>query len=84
MVAKPDGKCGETPCAFVTLKPDAFAGEAEIIAFCRAHMAQFRAPRTVVFGLPPKTATGKMQNYLLRARARATASEAASNTVTVP
>jgi len=61
----------ETPCAFVTLKPDARATEAEIIAFCRLHIAHFKAPRTVVFGPLPKTSTGKMQKFALRAQARA-------------
>jgi len=71
VVARPDAKWGETPCAFVTLKPDARATEAEIIAFCRLHIAHFKAPRTVVFGPLPKTSTGKMQKFALRAQARA-------------
>ena len=62
---------GETPCAFVTLKPGVAAEAAEIIAFCRGHMAHFKAPRTVVFGPLPKTSTGKMQKYMLREQARA-------------
>jgi fatty-acyl-CoA synthase len=70
VVARPDVKWGETPCAFVTLKPGAEATEAEIIAFCRDHIAHYKAPRTVVFGALPKTSTGKMQKFLLRDRAR--------------
>jgi fatty-acyl-CoA synthase len=71
VVARPDAKWGETPCAFVTLKPDVEADEAEIIAFCRARMAHYKAPRSVVFGPLPKTSTGKMQKFVLRAAARA-------------
>lgn len=71
VVAKPDEKWGETPCAFVELKPGSEADAAEIIAFCRANMAHFKAPRTVVFGELPKTSTGKVQKFVLRDRARA-------------
>jgi fatty-acyl-CoA synthase len=71
VVARPDDKWGETPCAFVTLKPDGRATEAEIIAFCRENMAHFKAPKTVVFGPLPKTSTGKIQKYVLREQARA-------------
>ena len=71
VVARPDPKWGETPCAFVTLKPGADATAAEIIAFCRDHIAHYKAPRTVVFGPLPKTSTGKMQKYTLREQARA-------------
>ncbi len=70
VVARPDPTWGETPCAFVTLRPGADATEAEIIAFCRGHMAHFKAPRTVVFGPLPKTSTGKMQKFVLRDQAR--------------
>ena len=70
VVAKPDPKWGETPCAFIELKPGAHAEEAEVIAFCRDHMAHFKAPRQVVFGPLPKTSTGKIQKYVLRDRAR--------------
>ncbi len=70
VVARPDPKWGETPCAFITLRTDAAATEAEIIAFCRERLAGFKIPRTVVFGPLPKTSTGKMQKYLLRERAR--------------
>ncbi len=70
VVARPDATWGETPCAFVTLKPGADATAAELIAHCRAHLAHYKAPRTVVFGPLPKTSTGKMQKYVLRDRAR--------------
>ncbi|WP_426118779.1 acyl-CoA synthetase [Pseudomonas sp. DSP3-2-2] len=67
VVAKPDEKWGETPCAFVTLKPGHEAvTEAEIIQFCRERMAGFKVPKTVVFAALPKTSTGKIQKYLLR------------------
>ncbi|MBT3140119.1 acyl-CoA synthetase [Phaeobacter gallaeciensis] len=71
VVARPDDKWGETPCAFVELKPGKDATEAEMIAFCRDHMAHFKAPRTVVFGSLPKTSTGKIQKFVLRDQARA-------------
>ena len=70
VVARPDEKWGETPCAFIILKPGASVTEAEIIAFCRAHLAHFKAPRHVVFGPLPKTSTGKTQKYILRERAK--------------
>ena len=70
VVARPDEKWGETPCAFVALKPGQVVTEAELIAYCRRHMARFKAPKTVVFGELPKTSTGKIQKYLLRERAR--------------
>ncbi len=70
VVARPDPTWGETPCAFITLKPDMAATEAEIIAFCREHLARFKVPRTVVFGALPKTSTGKMQKFVLREQAR--------------
>ena len=71
VVARPDEKWGETPCAFVTLKQNASADEAEIIAFCRDNLAHYKAPRTVVFGGLPKTSTGKVQKFVLRERAEA-------------
>ena len=71
VVARPDEKWGETPCAFIALKPGVEATEAEIIAFCREHMARFKAPKTVVFGALPKTSTGKMQKFVLREKAAA-------------
>jgi len=71
VVAKADKKWGETPCAFVTLKPGANnIGADDIIAFCRDHMAHFKCPRHVVFGPLPKTSTGKIQKFLLREQAK--------------
>ena len=70
VVAKPDARWGETPCAFVTLKSGAAADSAGIIAFCRGHMAHYKAPRAVVFGPLPKTSTGKIQKFVLRERAK--------------
>ncbi|HEY5636319.1 MAG TPA: acyl-CoA synthetase [Burkholderiales bacterium] len=72
VVAMPDPKWGETPCAFVELKADARATEKEIIEFCRQHMAKFKAPRAVVFGELPKTSTGKIQKFMLREKAKST------------
>jgi fatty-acyl-CoA synthase len=66
VVAKPDAKWGEVPCAFVELKDHASATEAEIIAFCRDHMSGFKTPKAVVFGPIPKTSTGKIQKFMLR------------------
>src|SRR3954454_11766794 len=66
VVAKPDPKWGEVPCAFVELKPNATASEADIVGFCRSHMSGFKTPKTVVFGPIPKTSTGKIQKFLLR------------------
>ena len=71
VVARPDEKWGETPCAFVMLKPDAGdATAADIIAFCRANLAHYKVPKAVVFGSLPKTSTGKVQKYALRDRAK--------------
>jgi fatty-acyl-CoA synthase len=66
VVAKPDPKWGEVPCAFIELKEGAKATEAEIIAYCKGHMSGFKTPKAVVFGPIPKTSTGKIQKYLLR------------------
>jgi fatty-acyl-CoA synthase len=72
VVARPDDKWGETPCAFVVLKPGAAqVGAGEITAWCREHLAAFKVPRTVVFGELPKTSTGKIQKFVLRERAKA-------------
>ena len=71
VVARPDEKWGETPCAFIELKPGATATEAEIIAWCREHLASYKIPRTVVFTDIPKTSTGKIQKYRLRETAKA-------------
>jgi fatty-acyl-CoA synthase len=70
VVARPDPMWGETPCAFVDLKPEATATAEEIIAFCREHLAHFKAPRTVMFGPLPKTSTGKIQKFVLRESAK--------------
>ena len=71
VVARPDEKGGETPCAFVELKPGQTATQAEIIAWCRTLLASFKCPRTVVFVEVPKTSTGKIQKFKLREMARA-------------
>jgi fatty-acyl-CoA synthase len=73
VVAQPDPKWGESPCAFVELKPGAEATDAELIEHCRANMAHYKVPKCVVFGSLPKTSTGKIQKYVLRERARSTA-----------
>jgi len=72
VVAQPDPKWGETPCAFIELKEGASASAEEIIEFCRARMARFKAPKSVVFGPLPRTSTGKIQKFLLREKARST------------
>src|SRR5579864_3635994 len=66
VVAKPDSKWGEVPCAFVELKENAQATDADIIAFCRAQLPGFKVPKAVVFGSIPKTSTGKIQKFMLR------------------
>jgi fatty-acyl-CoA synthase len=71
VVARPDPKWGESPCAFVTLRDGESAEAAEIIAFCRDKLAHYKAPRSVVFGPLPKTSTGKIQKFVLRERAAA-------------
>jgi len=70
VVARPDPKWGETPCAFVELKPGARATEQEMIAHCQAYLARFKTPRAVVFGELPKTSTGKIQKFMLREKAK--------------
>ncbi|HEY6821500.1 MAG TPA: acyl-CoA synthetase [Burkholderiales bacterium] len=70
VVAMPDEKWGETPCAFVELKKNSQTTEKEIVEFCRANMARFKAPRAVVFGELPKTSTGKIQKFALREKAK--------------
>jgi fatty-acyl-CoA synthase len=70
VVARPDAKWGETPQAFVTLKPGATTTESDIVAWCRTHLAHFKCPRFVTFGQLPKTSTGKIQKYELRELAR--------------
>jgi fatty-acyl-CoA synthase len=66
----PTEKWGETPCAFVELKPGAEATEEEIIAHCREHVARFKAPKRVIFGELPKTSTGKIQKFVLREKVK--------------
>ena len=67
VVARPDAKWGETPCAFVELKPGApRPDDAEVFAFCKSRLARFKVPKTLVFGPLPKTSTGKIQKFLLR------------------
>jgi fatty-acyl-CoA synthase len=70
VVARPDEKWGETPCAFIELKPGEAASEADIMAFARAHLARFKCPRHVVFAEIPKTSTGKIQKFKLREMAK--------------
>ena len=71
VVARPDPKWGETPCAFVALIDGQSASEEEIIEHCRGHLASFKLPKTVIFGDLPKTATGKIQKFILRERIKA-------------
>jgi fatty-acyl-CoA synthase len=71
VVAKPDSHWGETPCAFVTLRPGVAAPSAdELIDWCKDNMARFKRPRYIVFGDLPKTVTGKVQKYVLRERVK--------------
>ena len=70
VVAKPDEKWGETPCAFIELKPGASATEADMIAWCRQNLAGYKCPRVVVFAELPKTSTGKIQKFKLRETAK--------------
>lgn len=70
VVAKPDEKWGETPCAFVELKPDAQASAQELIEWCGKHLARFKLPKHVVFMDLPRTSTGKIQKFKLRDKAR--------------
>ncbi|MBN7757849.1 acyl-CoA synthetase [Nitratireductor aquimarinus] len=71
VVAKADAKWGETPVAFVELKPGRSAEAEEIIAHCRSLLAHFKCPRTIIFSEIPKTSTGKIQKFRLRDQARA-------------
>jgi len=70
VVAKPDEKWGETPCAFVELKPGTSASPDELIQWCRKHLAGYKVPRYVVFADIPKTSTGKIQKFKLREMAK--------------
>jgi fatty-acyl-CoA synthase len=71
VVSRPDEKWGETPCAFVQLKPGAAATEEEFIQWCRENLARFKVPKKIVFGPLPTTATGKIQKFVLREQAKA-------------
>ncbi|HEX2554797.1 MAG TPA: acyl-CoA synthetase [Microvirga sp.] len=71
VVARPDEKWGETPCAFVELKPSEMVSAEELLAWCRGHLAAFKCPKSVVFTELPKTSTGKIQKFRLREMARA-------------
>ena len=71
VVAKPDDKWGETPCAFIELKPGTQASADELLQWCRKHLASFKCPRYVVFAELPKTSTGKIQKFKLREMAKA-------------
>tara|TARA_B100002003_G_scaffold182472_1_gene170709 strand:- start:1741 stop:3378 length:1638 start_codon:yes stop_codon:yes gene_type:complete len=70
VVAKPDEKWGETPCAFVALKEEAKSSEEELIQFCRDNLAHFKCPKKIVFAELPKTSTGKIQKFILREQAK--------------
>ena len=70
VVAKPDAKWGETPCAFVELKEGREATSEELVAWCRERLAPYKLPRHIVFGELPKTSTGKVQKFVLREKAR--------------
>jgi fatty-acyl-CoA synthase len=70
VVAKPDTKWGETPCAFIEKRPGAEVTEAEIISYCKEKLARFKCPSRVVFTELPKTSTGKIQKFKLRDMAK--------------
>jgi fatty-acyl-CoA synthase len=70
VVAQPDPKWGEVPCAFVELKEGAQATREELIEHCRKHLAGFKTPKNIVFGPLPKTSTGKIQKFALRQQAK--------------
>jgi len=70
VVAKPDEKWGETPCAFVELRPGMTATHDEIVTWCLERLARYKAPRHIVFGEVPKTSTGKIQKFKLRQMAK--------------
>ncbi|MCB1491970.1 MAG: AMP-binding protein, partial [Rhodobiaceae bacterium] len=71
VVAKPDDRWGETPCAFLELRPGKTATADEIIAYCREHLAHYKVPRHIIFAEIPKTSTGKIQKFKLRDAAKA-------------
>ena len=70
VVAKPDDKWGETPCAFIELKPGQSASAEDIVAWCKQHLAGYKVPRHIVFAEIPKTSTGKIQKFKLREMAK--------------
>jgi len=70
VVARPDDKWGETPCAFIELKPGKTASSDELVAWCRKNLAGYKVPRTIVFAELPKTSTGKIQKFKLREMAK--------------
>ena len=70
VVARPDEKWGETPCAFVTLRAGQHTSPEDVISFCRDHMAHYKVPKTIIFGDLPKTSTGKIQKFVLRETAK--------------
>jgi|SRR5579864_1259616 len=73
VVAQPDPTWGESPCAFVELKPEVEVSEAELIEHCRGRLARFKVPKAIIFGPLPKTSTGKIQKFVLRQRVKSTA-----------
>ena len=73
VVAAPDEKWGEVPCAFLELRDGASVTEQEIVDFCRERMARYKVPKRVVFGPLPKTSTGKIQKFVLREQAKSAA-----------
>ena len=70
VVARPDDKWGETPCAFVGLATGAKLSEQDVINYCRNNLAHYKVPRTVIFQELPKTSTGKVQKFRLREMAK--------------
>ena len=78
VVATPDEKWGEVPCAFLELREGATVSEEEIIEFCRQNMARFKVPKRVIFNPLPRTSTGKIQKYVLRQQANSTAAISSS------
>nr|NKR04517.1 acyl-CoA synthetase [Escherichia coli] len=72
VVARPDPTWGESPCAFLAVKPGAdIPSDQDVLGYCRERLARFKVPKTVVFGPLPKTSTGKIQKFVLRAQAQA-------------
>ena len=70
VVAKPDEKWGEVPCAFIELKDGVTVSVEDVVTHCRAHLAHFKVPKQIVFGELPKTSTGKIQKFILRQTAK--------------